>query len=96
METPIYPKYSINTLLNSVKKIVEVSGFIDGDLSIEKLMDDIRERINWSLDSLSMFRMQWEDLRDVQCIFVAYVFLLHDYRLKIPIKSLVQKFQLFH
>ena len=59
-------------------------------------MEDLKERVIWSLDMLSIFRMSWDSLRDAQCIFVAYIVFLHDYHLKIPIQSLVQKYQLFH
>ena len=96
LETPLAPKYTVKTLLNSIKTIAEVAGFRDENDTVEKLIENLRIKTTWFLDNLSIFKISWDKLLDSQCIFLAYMAFLSDFGLKVSIKKLMYRYQLFH
>lgn len=96
VETPNQKKHTIGTLLDAIKKIMTASGFKNDTQTESKVIEDLKKKLVWFLDNLSIFEMPWDKLRDAHCIFVAYMMFLHDYQLEVPIRSLVERYQLFH
>jgi len=64
LETPLAPKYTVKTLLNSIKTIAEVAGFRDENDTVEKLIENLRIKTTWFLDNLSIFKISWDKLLD--------------------------------
>ena len=89
LETPQQPKYTIHSLLASVKKIMEACKFRNPGITFEVVEADLKSKARWFLNILSVYSSNWERLRDAQCVFVAYMAYLHDYGLEVPVVNLV-------
>lgn len=97
LEAPAAPIHSIRTLLEAIKKIVDVVGFRhDSNGGLDELLADLRKKTAWFVDNQSIYKNQWDESRHSHCFFVAYLFYLHDYGLRVPVEKLVEKQQLYH